>query len=71
MENSDADEKFQVFKLEWKLGFINFISLVGLKIKKYHLKDSNSDVELELESRKSEEILQIFTAVISATFEDF
>lgn len=59
------------FNLEWKLGFINFISLVGLNIKKIKFNDSKSDLKLELESRKSEEILEIFTAVHLATFEEF
>ena len=31
---------------------MNFISLVGLKNKKYHFDDSNSDLELELELSK-------------------
>jgi len=34
---------FQIFILEWKLDLVNFISLVGLKFKKYHFNDSNSD----------------------------
>ena len=55
--------------METRLHKLHFI--IGLKIKKYHFNDWNSDLEVELESRKSEEILQIFTEVISATFEDF
>ena len=36
---------FQNFRLEWKLDFISFVSLVRLKFQKYHLNDSNLDLE--------------------------
>ena len=39
---------FQIFKLEWKLDLINFISWVGLKFKEYHFNDSNLDIKLKL-----------------------
>ena len=55
--------------MESMLYKLHFISWVEYPKKKFN--ESKSDLELELESRKSEEILEIFTAVDSATFEEF